>query len=62
MGMPNGMIAKDAAARWGISERSVTGMCKAGKIEGAYKIGRTWYIPADAKKPTDRRVHNGAYQ
>ena len=62
MGMPNGMIAKDAATRWGISERSVTGMCKAGKIEGAYKIGRTWYIPADAKKPTDRRVHNGAYQ
>ncbi|MBQ5522839.1 MAG: AAA family ATPase, partial [Oscillospiraceae bacterium] len=37
-------------------------MCKDGRIPGAYKEGGTWYIPADAERPTDGRVRTGAYK
>ena len=60
--MPEGILAKEAADRWGLTERSVTGMCRNGKIPGAFKEGGTWYIPADAEKPADRRVRTGAYK
>ena len=36
---------------WGISERSVRNYCAQGRIAGAKLIGKTWYIPADARKP-----------
>lgn len=36
---------------WGISERSVRNYCAQGRISGAKLIGKTWYIPNDAKKP-----------
>ena len=29
--------------------------CEAGRIEGAVKKGKTWFIPADAPKPLDKR-------
>lgn len=32
------------------------------RIEGVYKKGRRWRIPADAKKPADSRVKTGAYK
>ncbi len=35
----------------GVSERAARNYCAQGKIEGAYLIGKTWNIPADAKKP-----------
>ncbi len=53
--------AKEAARLWNITERSVTGMCRAGRIEGAVKNGRDWCIPADAEKPADKRLRTGAY-
>ena len=56
------MFVRDAAMKWGLTERSVAGMCKNGKIPGAYKEGKTWYIPADASRPVDGRVHTGAYK
>ena len=56
------MTVKEAAALWGITERRVTVLCKEGRIEGAYKNGRSWSIPADAAKPADSRVKNGAYR
>ena len=56
------MTVKEAAALWGITERRVTVLCKEGRIEGAYKNGRSWAIPADAAKPADSRVKNGAYR
>ena len=37
---------RDAAQRWNLTERSVTNFCKAGKISGARKQGRSWLIPA----------------
>ena len=35
----------------GVSERTARNYCAQGKIEGAYLIGKTWNIPADANKP-----------
>jgi hypothetical protein len=53
--------AKEAAQRWGLTERRITGMCRNGKITGAVKKGGLWYVPGDAKRPADGRIRTGAY-
>ncbi|MFG6322747.1 MAG: DNA-binding protein [Lachnospiraceae bacterium] len=45
----------DKAKEWGISQRRVSIYCKEGRIEGAELLGRTWFIPKEAKKPIDPR-------
>lgn len=61
--MPKDFISvKDASLNWGLTERSVAGMCRSGKISGAYKEGKVWYIPADAVRPSDGRVKSGAFK
>lgn len=50
------ITAKQAAEKWGISDRQVRILCSAGKINGAKQAGRSWLIPADAPKPEDGRV------
>ena len=52
---------KQLSFEWGISERTITDLCKDGKIPGAQKAGRSWQIPDDAKKPEDKRIKTGAY-
>lgn len=47
--------ARDAANKWGISQRRVATLCTEGRIEQATMVGNTWVIPADAKKPEDGR-------
>ena len=59
--MSDMMFVREAATNWGLTERRVTSLCKEGKIEGARKDGRSWMIPADAKKPVDNRIKSGAY-
>ncbi len=49
------MNVKQAAEKWGISDRRVRVLCSEGKIPGAYQEGRGWKIPIDAIKPTDGR-------
>ncbi len=49
------MTAKQAAEKWGISDRRIRALCSAGKIPGAHQEGRGWKIPADAVKPEDGR-------
>lgn len=49
------ITVKDAAAKWGISDRRVRVLCEEGKITGAFRKGRSWQIPCDAKKPEDGR-------
>lgn len=56
------MSVKEAAQRWGITERRVTLLCSEGRIEGAVKQGRSWMIPAAARKPADSRVRTGEYR
>ena len=49
------ITVKQAAEKWGISERRVRSLCSQGKITGSYREGRLWKIPYDAIKPTDGR-------
>ena len=50
------MTVKQAAAKWGISDRRVRILCTEGKITGAYQEGRNWRIPSNAIKPVDGRL------
>lgn len=54
------MTIKEAAAAWGITERRVNELCKAGRISGAYKEGRQWFIPDGTEKPVDKRGRRSA--
>lgn len=49
------MTVKQAAEKWGLSDRRVRILCAEGKIPGAFQEGRVWKIPMDAVKPTDGR-------
>lgn len=46
---------REAAYRWGVSERRVNQYCAEGRIPGASRFGRSWAIPKDAEKPADPR-------
>lgn len=59
--MADTMFVKDAAKLWNISERRVSALCKKGQIKGAFKQGKSWFIPIDAEKPLDGRIKSGAY-
>lgn len=52
------MTVKQAAEKWGISDRRVRTLCSQGKIPGAYQEGRGWKIPIDAVKPSDGRYRS----
>lgn len=52
---------KEIAEMWEVTERTVTALCKAGKIPGALKSGKRWEIPDDAQKPLDGRISSGKY-
>lgn len=47
---------KEAAAKWGISDRRIRLLCSQGRIDGAIKLGWSWTIPSDTPKPRDGRV------
>ena len=44
-----------AAARWGVTVRQVQRLLAGGRIAGAQKRGRDWFIPASVDKPADLR-------
>ena len=46
---------KEAADKWGITERVVRGYCADGRVPGAIITGKTWNIPDDAKKPARKK-------
>ncbi|MBA1336581.1 MAG: hypothetical protein HPY66_3016 [Firmicutes bacterium] len=52
---------KEAAEKWGISQRRVHLLCGQGRIEGAERHGGIWLIPAEAEKPKDARIKTGIY-
>ena len=54
------MTIREAASAWGITERRITELCKSGRIPGAYKMGRRWFIPDHALKPKDNRYRKYA--
>lgn len=57
-GMDMPMTIGQAAKKWKISDRRIRTLCVEGKIVGAYKMGKIWYIPDDAIKPFDRRFNS----
>ena len=59
--MFNYMTVKEAAEKWGISERRIQLLCVQGRIEGASKYASVWAIPKDAEKPKDERIITGKY-
>ena len=50
------MNVKQASEKWNISDRRVRTLCANGQIDGAYRIGKIWYIPDGADKPKDGRI------
>lgn len=42
---------KEAATKWGISTSRITLLANEGRIPGAYRLGKSWLIPASATKP-----------
>jgi len=59
--MLDAISAKEAAAHWNLAVRTVTGLCREGKIPGAVREGRDWKIPANAERPVDHRIKKGIY-
>ncbi len=49
------ITASQAAKKWGISQRRVQVLCAEGRIDGVFKLGEAWAIPAETDKPTDSR-------
>ncbi len=54
------ITCQQAAAQWGISPRRVQFLCDQGRIAGARRVGRMWFIPVDAQKPLDARQSGAA--
>lgn len=50
------ITTKQAAEIWGISQRRISLLCAENRIDGAVKMGKTWIIPKDTKKPVDNRL------
>lgn len=53
--MKHYLSIREAAEKWGVSERRINQYCAEGRIPGAQRIGKAWAIPADAQKPGDPR-------
>lgn len=49
------MSIREAAEKWGVSERRVNQYCSEGRIPGAERFGAYWAIPDSAEKPEDPR-------
>ena len=49
------MTVKEAAAKWGLSERRLQTICNEGMIPGVIKFGKAWAIPVD------KRIKSGKY-
>ena len=47
--------AREAADKWGISQRRVAVLCAEQRISEATMVGNMWLIPAAAEKPIDAR-------
>lgn len=47
---------KEAAVKWGISERRIQKLCEEKRISGVVRFSRVWAIPKDAEKPKDLRI------
>ena len=49
------ITAREAAAKWKVSQRRVQRLCEQSRIPGVLRFGTSWMIPREANKPTDPR-------
>lgn len=54
------LSVKEAAQLWEVSPRQVQIYCKQGILDGAFKVGKVWVIPADCQKPVYKFVSGKA--
>ncbi len=54
------LSVREAAEKWGVSERSARNYCASGRVEGAFLTGKTWNIPETAEKPTRKNARAAA--
>jgi len=52
------ITVRQAAVKWGISERRIHKLCQDNRIDGQMRFSDVWMIPANAEKPFDRRLKN----
>lgn len=45
------ITTKEAAEKWGISQRQVQNHCKEGRIPGVVSAGKAYLIPSTATRP-----------
>ena len=60
MDLNNMIPIAEYARRIGKAPITVADKCRRGSLPGAVKIGRDWFVPADAEYP-DLRVKSGKY-
>jgi Fic family protein len=49
------LTTKEIARKWNVNDRRVRVLCEEGRVDGAFKVGKTWMIAEDASKPYDAR-------
>ena len=49
------MSTQEASEKWNVSDRRVRVLCAQGRISGAIKDGKLYFIPVNAPKPNDNR-------
>ncbi len=49
------MLAREASYKWGVPESLAHKLCRAGRMPGPERFGRSLAVPADAEKPCDPR-------
>ena len=49
------ITTKEAAKKWGITQRRVLALCEEDRIPGLARLGNMWIIPSHAPKPADGR-------
>ncbi len=50
------LTSTEMAEKWDISARRISLLCSEGRLEGAFKKGKTWLIPEETPKPDDQRI------
>lgn len=59
--MKDHITIQQASTLWNIEPTRIALLCREGRIPGAVKEGRNWFIPADAVRPADGRIRTGRY-
>ncbi|MCL2149863.1 MAG: helix-turn-helix domain-containing protein [Dehalococcoidia bacterium] len=50
---------REAAEKWGVTDRRVQVLCANGKVEGVVRLKGGWLIPKGTPKPQDGRTKSG---